>query len=289
MAFETQTLQVFDFKAYVKRQFNLLRRAKSLPEDKVESLAREALRRLAERDVSLDTTLHDIAPSEEVLADFCAALISENDTAAADIILRLNAKQVSPEFVYLSYLAAAARMLGDWWEEDRVGFWQVTVGTGRLLAIMRSMSHLFESTVRLEQKTAIFASVPGEQHVLGMHMAADLFQKDGWNIAMKVGLDHDQLISEIEHTPTDVIGLSMGGGHALDALSKLVVALHISRPNTPIVLSGHGVMSIRPKLAWMELDGVFEDVDEAKSKMNEIWELRKDRSHLHVVRTADKG
>ncbi len=283
MSFETQTLETFDLRAYAKRQLGFLRRAKTLPEDKLESLAREALKRLAQRDASLGAAVLEIAPSEEELTQFCEALISDDDTAAAHVVLGLNAQNASPEFVYLKYLAAAAQLLGVWWEQDRVGFWQVTVGTGRLLAIMRSMSHLFEPVFWLEQKTAIFASVPGEQHVLGLHMAADLFRKDGWDIAMKVGLDHDQLISEIEHTPADFVGLSMGGGHALEALSKLVVALNISRPNTPIILSGRGVKDIQSKLAWMELDGVFEDVDEAKLKMTEIWEFRKKQVALNAV------
>ena len=41
---------------------------------------------------------------------------------------------------YLEYLALAARKLGKWWEEDRVSFLDVTLGTGRIYAIIRAVS-----------------------------------------------------------------------------------------------------------------------------------------------------
>lgn len=270
MSYATQSTQVFDYGAYVQWQLRNLRRAKKLPEDKLENLAREAIRRLASKDQQLET-VPEHSPSEEELEHLCEALISRDETSAAKIILKANANHVSPDVFYLKYLAAAARLLGDWWDQDRVGFWQVTVGTGRLLAVMRSMAHLFEPLERLDHRAAIFASVPGEQHIVGLHMAADLFRRDGWEIAVKVGLDHDQLIAEIESTPTHIVGLSMAGEHSLDALSKLVLALRICRPSTPILLSGHGVKGIRSKLAWMELDGVADNFDDAKAQMSALW------------------
>ncbi|MEO0752182.1 MAG: cobalamin B12-binding domain-containing protein [Pseudomonadota bacterium] len=272
MSFKTHPSELLDIGGYTKRQLNLLRRAKTLPEDKLESLAREALKRLAAKYAKCDAP--DLGPSQEDLTSFCNALASDDQTAAADFISELNAKNVRPEAVYLQYLAAAARLLGQWWDEDRIGLWQVTIGTGRLLAIMRSMAHLFEPAPRPQHKTAVFASMPGEQHVLGVFMAADIFRKEGWNISVKAGLDHDQLVAEMEHAPSDLFGLSLGGTHALDALSKLVIALRLVRPYTPIFLSGHGVNALRSKLAWMELDGVAEDIDEAKTKMTDIWERK---------------
>lgn len=288
MSFGTQSSQLFDFGTYVKRQFNLLRRAKKLPEQKLESLAREAIKRLAAQDEKLE--LEDPGSSEEELTHLCEALMSDDETAAAMLILELNAKHISPEVIYLKYLAAAARTLGDWWEEDRVGFWQVTVATGRLLAIMRSMRHLFEPVQSRNEKAAIFASVPGEQHVLGVHMAADVFRKDNWDIAMLTGLTHDELVAEIEQNRTDVIGLSMTSSQSLDALAKLVVAIHICRPNTPVVVCGHHIKDIRPKLAWMEFDGIAEDVEEAKTVMTELVDDRSKSAAAHrasnVIRIA---
>ncbi|WP_306116510.1 MULTISPECIES: B12-binding domain-containing protein [unclassified Roseovarius] len=251
--------------AYLRSQTNIRRLKASLPDDLVASLAREVIMRLASRDRSLDAVPHDPIPGE--LEALCTALISDDDTAAAEIISGVRADGTPPDVVYLKYLAAAARMLGEWWIEDRADFVQVTIGTGRMFAIMRGMRHLFVSNVPAPGKTAIFASVPGEDHTLGVRMAADIFRKEGWEIALKIGLDHDELVTEVERSPGRIVGLSIGGRHSVDALSRLVVALHICSPGTPLLVSGQNIDAIRPLLSLMGLDGVAGDIDEAKEQM----------------------
>lgn len=258
-----------DYDEYFRRQTGLIRRAKRLPEERLENLAAEALRRLVAKEIEANNPA--LKPSGDRLELFCEALISKDETAAADIISGLKDVHTAPEFVYVHYLAAAARILGEWWEEDRTTFWQVTIGVARLLAIVRSMSRLFEKQSDRSAKSAVFAAVPGEQHVLGLHMAADMFRKDGWEVLCFYGMDHDQLVSRIEKTRVDAIGLSISGAHSIDALSRLVVALHVCCPNTPIVLSGHNIESLASKLKWMELDGVTSDIHVAKTKLNSLF------------------
>ncbi|MDZ7709375.1 MAG: cobalamin B12-binding domain-containing protein [Roseovarius sp.] len=84
--------------------------------------------------------------------------------------------------------------------------------------------------------TVIFASVPGEQHTLGIRMAADLFRGDGWEIALRVGLSEDELIAGISRQPRCIVGLSVGGRHSLDGLTALVKALHRHCPHVAIVV-----------------------------------------------------
>lgn len=253
------------FETYIQSQTNIRQLKASLPDELVASLAREVIIRLASRDVELQTVSHDPSPQE--LEQLCNALISEDDTAAAEIITSVRAEGTPADVVYLKYLAASARMLGEWWIEDRANFVEVTVGTGRMFAIMRGMRHLFATEGHSHEKVAIFASVPGEDHTLGVRMAADIFRKEGWEIALKVGLDHDELVAEIERAQIGVIGLSIGGRHSLDALSRLVVALHICCPNTRLLVSGQNIEDVRPLLSLMGLDGVAGDINEAKEQM----------------------
>lgn len=276
MTYSDDQAHVLDHDAYVRRQSGFYRRAKKLPEDKLKGLAEEALRRLAAKHKKV---AEGTKPSAAELERLCDALISSDDTAAAQLISDVRDTQVPPDVVYLSYLGAAARMLGEWWEEDRATFLQVALGTARLLAIMRGMSHLFEPNSIGAQKSAVFATVPGEQHVVGLQMAADLFRKDGWHILSFLGYDHDELVSRIDLTPTDAIGLSISGSHSLEALNRLVVAVHICRPNTPILLSGQGVDALAPKLKWLELDAITSDLSEAKIKLNNLVEERTAMAH----------
>ena len=254
---------------YERSKTNILRLKERLPEDLVASLAREVIQRIASR----DSTVKDLAqpPSEADLEKLCLAFISDDELAAPRIISGLRADGTSAEVIYLQHLAAAARMLGEWWTADKVNFTQVTFASGRMFAIMRSLKHLFEPATTVQHKHALFASVPGEDHTLGVRMAADLFRKDGWDIDLQVGLDHDALIERIEQNPTGIVGLSISGEHSIDALSRLVVAVHICCPHVILFVSGQNIEETRPLLALMGLHGIAATIDEAKEQLSTLW------------------
>lgn len=252
------------FETYEYSQSNIRQLKANMAANHVESLATEVIRRLAVKDATLDVA-QDL--EADGLEDLCLALISRNEDAAAKIVSELRADGMPVEVVYLKHLAAAARMLGDWWNEDRVSFVEVTLGSTRLLAIMRSMRHLFTPPRLSIEKTAVFAPVPGETHLLGINMATDFLRKDGWDITLKTGLDHDELVSEIEASSCNVIGLSTSGEHSIEALARLVVALHISCPHIPILVSGSMVNDQRSMIELMGVDAIATDIDDAKAQM----------------------
>lgn len=259
-----------ELETYEQSQHNLRRLKENLPQELVTSLANEVLLRISERGRQFEHVPHEPSPQE--LEALCKALISDDETAAADIIVSVRAKGAPAEAIYLKHLAAAARLLGEWWSESRVSFVEVTIGTSRMFAIMRGMKHLFVPNSLSPDKSAIFASVPGETHTLGVRMAADFFRKDGWEITLLLGLDHDALVNEIKNSGDRIVGLSVGGSHSIDALSRLVVAIHICCPHTPIIVSGQDVESIMPLLSLMGVDGIASDIDEARQKMTELWD-----------------
>lgn len=249
---------------------NLRRLQERLPEDLVIDLAREVIRRVASKDSALKHVAQ--TATEADLLALCNALLSPDESAAAQIVAEMRADGVSVDEIYLKRLAYAANRLGDMWVRDEISFSQVTVATGRILAIMRSLRHLFHPAVPVHDKTAIFASVPGEDHTLGVHMAADIFRKNGWDISLKTGLDHDELVATIEKTPTAIVGLSISGEHSIDALSRLVVALHICCPYAMIVVNGSNVDDVRPVLSLMGVDAIATTLEEAQEKLDALWE-----------------
>lgn len=267
-----------EYPIYETSQANIRRLKERLPEDVVVNLAREVIRRVATRDQKFERVA--LVPSTVDLEEICLALLSDDDKAAAVMIAGLRAEGIDAEAIYLKHLAGAARMLGEWWEADRVSFTQVTIASSRMFSIMRGMRHLFEPTNPAEEKTAIFASVPGEDHTMGVRMAADLFRKEGWEISLKVGMDHDALLAEIEKDPTSIVGLSISGRHSIDELSKLVVAIHICCPQVQLLVSGQDVEQTKPLLSLMGLDGIAVDVEEAKQQMTDLWDRKTARQRV---------
>ena len=258
------------FDVYARSKTNISRLKARLPDKIVANLAREVIRRVASKASEVENVV--AAPSQNTLEKLSEALISNDELAGANLILELRAEGQSAEAIYLSHLAAAARLLGEWWEKDRIDFNKVTLATGRIFAIMRGMRHMFEPAPIAQHKTALFASTPGEDHTLGVRMAADLFRKDGWDITLKVGLDHDALIAEIEQSNIRIIGLSIGGEHSIEALTKLVVALNINCPHVSIFVSGRNIKSVQSLLDLMDLHGTASDIASAKKQLNDLWD-----------------
>lgn len=254
-----------DLDSYQQSQNQFLRLKEHLPASSVESLALEIIRRLRTRadDVSIEN------PSDDQIEHLCHALLAPDDGAGAQYIHDARIGGATVETVYLKYLAGAARNLGAWWDEDLVSFADVTIGTSRMYAIMRAMRHDF-TTVLPVRRSAVFASAPGETHTLGVRMAADLFRKEGWEIDLKLGMTHEALVSEIGQTSASLVGISAAGKHSVDAVSRLIVALRVSNPNTAIFIGGHVVELAGEVVALLDADGMASDVDTARTVMAEI-------------------
>lgn len=253
---------------FYERSQDQLRRLKSLlPSDTVEDLAREVIRRLAERGAAATVE----APDDARIELLCHALLSEDHHDGAAFIETVRSAGASVDSVYLRYLAGAARMLGRWWQEDLVSFADVTVATSRMYAIMRAVRHEFPDAPS-NDRSAVFVTTPGENHTLGMRMAADLFRKDGWTIDLKIGRSHDELVAEIEHSGTRLIGISAGGTHAFTALSRLVIALRISNPHAAIFVGGNVVQDAPDAVSLIGVDGMAGDIKAAKAVMAALWD-----------------
>ncbi|MEM9344149.1 MAG: cobalamin-dependent protein [Pseudomonadota bacterium] len=268
---EDRQYDQLDVDQYLRSQSNLLRLKARMPPDRVESLAREVIRRLAKRSGATTD-----GPSDEKTEALCLALISEDDTAGATLIREACATGASLQDIYLEHLAAAARRLGEWWESDRVSFFDVTRGTSRMYAIMHAISDQFPARCSCD-RCALFASVPGETHTLGVRMAADLFREDGWEIELKIGESHNRLVAQIERSKCGIVGLSAAGDHAMAALSKLVVAIRLGMPRRAVFVSGHIVEESEAQLELLDIDGTANDMDAAKALLDALWTQHRGR------------
>lgn len=256
-----------DIELYTQSQSQLRQFKSQLPPASVESLAREVLSWLAERGQEVPIE----APSADQIEHLCHALLSEDDTAGAIFIQEARAAGASVDAVYLKYLAGAARMLGQWWAEDLASFSEVTLGTSRMYAIMRAIRQQLPIPKAAATKSAIFASVPGETHTLGVRMAADLFRRDGWQIDLKIAETHDALVRDIAQSDTQLVGISAGGAHSLEALSRLIIALRIRKPTALVFVSGHIFEEAKDAVTLIGVDGMASDMDTAKELMASLW------------------
>lgn len=245
----------------------------------VEGFARQVVTRLA-------ATLAGRRPaspnhiSPESVAAFCDLLLQpdQNRRALAFVMAR-RTEGATIEDIYLGYIGPAARLLGERWETDTLTAFQVTLGAGTLYALMRSLRNA--STANPSQETgrsALFASVPGEQHGIGVTVAADMFRQAGWDIDLQLGLDHSGLVDHVARTRPGVIGLSLSTADRLPELVQTVLGLRLVVPHAVIGVAHGGDLFAADIQRIADVDLIFDDAASAIDALERRMQPHTDKS-----------
>lgn len=243
-----------------------------------QELSRNALRALA-REVVVRLSNHlDRAPTVEPrpepaeIGRLCEALMSDDEMAAPDLILEARRQGMSADMICLGFIAGAARLMGEWWEQDRIGFVEVTLAASRMYALLRGLRDVFPSLADDDSgpTRVCFISTPGETHTLGVTMAADVFRRRGWQIDLLKGYAHDDLIRHVAQKSYTVFGISAGSERMLLPLIRLKVALRVGHPRAWIMICGK-ITELVPDLAQrVDADLVATDVASAIDDMQRL-------------------
>ena len=248
-----------------------------LPQDAFAELAREVIRRLSEHRATASVS----CPTDAKIEELAHALIASQPDAGIAFVDEIRARGASVETVYLTYLAEAAKLLGVWWEEDKISFYDVTLATGHIYAVMRGLRPLFRpDRTEPAQPCALFTGVPGENHLLGLSMAADFYRKHGWDIALKRDMTHDEIVQYAATSNHVLIGLTAGGGHSIVPLAKLVIALRISAPTATLMVSGAVLNTDYDNVAALGIDILPETMDDALEQSRQFWNQSQDRTQV---------
>lgn len=256
--------------ARVSRQFRLA--GENLPQEAVLSLAREVVRRLAFR---MPRAPKKDLPNTAEIDMLCAALLSQDDAAADRFIMAARRDGVEIDVIYLGYVAGAARRLGEMWDSDEVSFVDVTMGCSKLYRIIRSLRHVIGPGLvnDRDEYPAMFALVPGETHTLGIEIATDLFRREGWDVDMMIGLDHDMLVDQSDRRSYQAIILVANSDRMIEPLTRLVLALRISHPLAHVIVAGNIIQHHPDIEELVGADAVMDDIESAVATLRSVLEL----------------
>jgi methanogenic corrinoid protein MtbC1 len=234
-------------------------------------LAARAMARVLHATGAGDLSEEAKACMQSPLATALATALCDDKTDIADLMVDdLLEAGVSVEDVCLDHLAPAARCLGEWWENDRLPFTDVAMATSRIQSMLRRMPADRGCPRSFAGNGAVFCAVPGEQHTLGVMMAADLFRRNCWDVSLLLGLEHSEILDRLERDDRDVIGLSCSGDHSVNELERLMIALRKRRKDARIILSGQ-IASDADALARLPRpDAVVTNMAEAEACMREF-------------------
>lgn len=157
----------------------------------------------------------------------------------------------SVETVYVDLLAPAARRLGEYWEEDSHDFVDVTMGLWRIQEILRELTLRIppKSKEGHGQRSALFSTMPGEQHSFGTLMVAECFQRAGWDADVMIEPTQSELTGKFAGRHYDLIGLTVSCDCSTASLCSLVKAIKSVSSNPDIrIMMGGRVINEQPDL-----------------------------------------
>ncbi|MEM7076449.1 MAG: cobalamin B12-binding domain-containing protein [Pseudomonadota bacterium] len=256
---------MLDREDFVRSADRLPLLSETLPEVALRDLAMEGLRRVAGLQTDKPDATGDVTIAENV-ERLARALIARDRSEGSAICEALLAHGLDTEAFYFTYLAGAARCLGEWWKEDRVSFVDVTVGLGRIHDIVHSLevpgrTQCISSGLR----RAVFVTVPGEEHTLGVTLATDFFRRKGWHVLLLTGLDQDALLKRIKASDASIIGVSAGGAYAAPALQRLLGGVRRVRPDLHVFVTGGIVEKARDAVVSARPDEIADTIKQAET------------------------
>lgn len=170
-------------------------------------------------------------------------LVVIHDVAVASAYVDAVAKQgASLELIFTKLFAPAARYLGEQWTEDRCSFSEVTVGLARIQQLVHELSPFFEAEAEPVPlgKSALLASMPGEQHNLGVLIVEEFFRRAGWDVWVPLGVSREDLLNLVSNERFDVIGFSVTGEGLLDRIASGIhdVRKASANPDIAVMVGG---------------------------------------------------
>ena len=174
---------------------------------------------------------------------------------------------VAFDTVLVDLLAPTARLLGEFWEDDRCDFVDVTMGLWRLQEVVHEIAGRtpIDRMPAAGGRRALFASMPGDQHNFGTVVVDELFRRDGWLTDRVSDAETTDLLKRAAADWFDLIGLTISCERHVDKLTAIIVALrNVSRNARVCVMVGGRIFSDNPELAMqVGADGTARDAKRA--------------------------
>lgn len=252
--------------------------ARTLPEASLRRVAEEALLRVARRPLPraprprAPLPRADAAPSPEAgeVALLCDALLQTDASVAWHVLDGFRAAGRSKSEIGLGHFPEAARRLGAMWERDEVSFAQVGRAVGRLQQLYRTLRAEAGPRRRDPVRRALFATLPGETHTLGVIIAADACRQRGWEVELSLGQAREAFLAELSEGSYPVLGLSLGSNRIRAELASLLAAIRAAAPDTRVLLSGPLVASSPLRARQLPADAWADDVPSALEAMDRL-------------------
>jgi hypothetical protein len=185
-----------------------------------------------------------LAPPQPLSATLASLLIAVDATSAFAMVEAALSRYVSLGSLVTELLEPAARDLGDLWQSDDCTEIEVALGLGRLQAIAREFGHGAPRVRALHPPVVLIAPQPGEAHMLGAILDAEMLWQAGWSPRVDFPSSSGALDSLVAGTWIDALDLSLSTSfqrdHRLAQVEKTIASARLAslNPDVVVVVSG---------------------------------------------------
>lgn len=209
------------------------------------------------------------------------AVVEDPEPLVAELEALLR-QGVPREQILLNFLAPVARRLGALWDVDERDFAEVTIGLMKLQRVLDSISTEGPKDVdggRFVPRI-LLAPTPGEHHVFGLMMVAELFARSGWQVDCDLDLEPEALLERVAETEFDVIGFSASTELGVETLRGLIDRIRAASaaPDVTILVGGQIFNENRRLAQTVGADAFAEDAVRAVVTAEQLVHSRKQLS-----------
>jgi methanogenic corrinoid protein MtbC1 len=227
----------------------------------VEALARAAIARLAGEGAGAGAG--EPALSEEAIEGFCALLVAGDYRGAEKMLTGLTARRQSYARIADGLLTEAARRLGTRWEEDRLSFADVSVAIAQIFRLNQAFRQRNVPLRRGPERLALFVTLPGQSHNLGLVLAAEAFRTAGWQVDLRLDTPMLDAVETARRLRPELVGLTISREDKAHQLELLTTELRDLPVRLRIMVGGRGAEAFARRLPPGRIDRVVTDIASA--------------------------
>jgi MerR family transcriptional regulator, light-induced transcriptional regulator len=187
-----------------------------------------------------------------IVEPFANLVLSGSVDDLEDFVVELTRQGFTSDTIYLDLMAPAARLLGQYWEDDKCSFTDVTMGLGRLQTLLYrlSASQTRDTPASSDAPSALFLTPEGSQHSLGVRMVEELFREAGWRTLCEINTSVVSLMSLVENEAFDLVGIGLSAEGQIEQTRDIIEQIRIASCNRDVkVILGGKLIVDDPDLA----------------------------------------
>jgi methanogenic corrinoid protein MtbC1 len=178
----------------------------------------------------------------ELRRRYLEALLAGTEDAAESVIREAIDTGTPEAVIGGEVIAPAMRMVGDLWERGKITVADEHLATQISMRVLALQREAFRAAARRADAPVLLLGIEGEQHVLGLEMAASILRHDGYSVMMLGGdVPLSNLPAAIDRHRPFVVGLTATMPGALGRLRAAIDGIHGHAPGVGVIAGGSAV------------------------------------------------